>query len=128
MTRRQDNIVANGALSAVDHDDPTSVTAGTLPPQPATAEDKDNSDSIAMDLGESASETPPKRNRGRIPGTQLYPWVCTAEYMQNMGGNKRSREYRMQPSKVWSPKDEIEDDESDLQVPDNWNYKPYWEP
>lgn len=112
----------------VDSNDPMSVIAATLPSQPATAEDKDNSDSIAMELGGTAGKkkilTPDGRNNKPIE-----EWTCTAEYVTNMGGTPRRKpgsEVEPPPYEEWDPTDEDEDDYSDMTVPENLPGDFYW--
>lgn len=133
MTRRQADIVANEAFSTVDHNDPMNVIAGTLPPQPATAEDRDSSDGIAMELAETDATKKPKTGGSR--NRNLAEWTCTAEFERNMGGTPRNRQKPPQvdnmeppPYQPWNPADEDEDDYSDLIVPDVWPDKWYWSP
>ena len=134
MTRRQDGIDANGALSTVDHNDPMSIIASTLPPQPATGGEEDNSNGVAMELGET--NTPKKHNSGR-GGSRKADWSCTAEFERRMGGTPREKppppssvqdDMEPPPYEPWDPADEDEDDYSDLVVPNDWSDDLYWTP
>lgn len=132
MTRRQDSIDANAALSTIDQNDPMSVIANTLPSQPATGGEEVSSNSVSMELGgtggTSGTSTPKKHNSGR-GGSRKADWSCTAEYERRMGGTPREKppppetvqdDMEPPPYEPWDPSDEDDDDYSDLVVPDNW--------
>ncbi|MCJ1430103.1 hypothetical protein MMC29_008018, partial [Sticta canariensis] len=128
MTRRQDGIDANGALSTVDQNDPMSVIANTLPGE------EDNSRGVAMELG---GTSPPKKHNSGRGGSKKADWSCTGEYERRMGGTPRVKQppapsvqddMEPPPYEPWSPADEDEDDYSDLVVPNNWPDDMYWTP
>lgn len=137
MKRRQNGIDANAALSTVDHNDPMSAMASTLPPQPATGGEEDNTDSVAMELGGTST---PKKTGSRRGGSKKSDWTCTAEYERRMGGTPREKPPApgavtddMEPPEYepWDPADEDDEDENpypDLIVPDDWSTDFYWAP
>lgn len=121
MTKRQDNIVANEPFSLVE-------IAGDLDPALATAEE-DNSDNIAMTLGQTSVDKP---NNGR-GGSKPDEWSCSPEFELAQGGTPPKKPDRlgseldtMEPPKYedYDPNDDLcEEDQTDLRVPEGWpNY------
>lgn len=132
MTRRQEDIAANGPSLPVDLNDPMKEATTILPPPPATAEE-DKIGNIAMELGETREDTS-KKGRGRGGRAE---WTCSPTFERDQGGTPRARD--SDPEMVddmkpppWEPpneEDELDTDlYTDLQVPDGFSDDDYWSP